>query len=319
MQLNSKKNKFKNRIKTPILITGSTGFIGANLTRKLVNLGYKIVIIVRPNSNLWRIEDLKKNLSIYKADLCDHNKIKKIILKIKPQTIFHLATYGAYSFQNEKEIIKSINLDASMNLLDSCQNFKFNSFINVGSNSEYGFKDTPMKEDDILNPNSYYAVFKSAFTNYCKFISISKKLPIVTLRPFHVYGPYEEKTRLIPVLINNLLKNKSPKLVDPNISRDMIYINDVLNLFIKVSSSKFGFGEIYNVGSGKSYKIKEIYSKISGILNSNIKPKWNSMKNRSWDQKIWVSNIKKAKKKFNWKIEYNLTKGLKETINWYIE
>ena len=55
-----KVNKFKNRIKTPILITGSTGFIGANLTRKLVNLGYKIVIIVRPNSNLWRIDDLKK-------------------------------------------------------------------------------------------------------------------------------------------------------------------------------------------------------------------------------------------------------------------
>ena len=318
MLLNSKKRTSNYNIKLPILITGSTGFIGSNLVKRLVSLRYKVHLIVRTKSNLWRINDIKENIVFHKADLKDYKKIKKIILKVKPKTIYHLATYGAYSYQNESDIIKKINLDASINLLNCCQLIKFNRFINVGSNSEYGFKNSPMKETDILNPNSFYAVFKSSFTHYCRFVSISKKLPIVTLRPFHVYGPYEEKTRLIPVLIKSLLNNKSPKLVDPNISRDMIYIDDVINLFIKVASSDVGYGEIYNVGSGKSYTIKEIYTKISKLLNSDVKPKWSTMKNRSWDQKIWLSNISKAKKKFNWKIEFNLIKGLKETIKWYI-
>ena len=262
-------------------------------------------------------KDIINKVIIHKVDLLEFKKITKIVQIMKPKTIFHLATYGAYSYQINRDKIKKNNLDAAINLLDACKSIKFHVFINTGTNSEYGFKNKPMKESDVIIPNSYYAVFKASFTNYCQFISISKKLPIITVRPFHVYGPYEENTRLIPTLIKCLLMNKSPDLVHSKISRDMIYINDVVDLFITIATKKIDFGEIYNMGSGKNYTIKEIFNKVQSLLNSRIKPKWNTMKNRDWDQKIWVSDMKKVRKKYNWKPKYSLNKGLNETIKWY--
>ena len=93
-----------------------------------------------------------------------------------------------------------------------------------------------MKETDLLTPNSYYAVFKAASTLYCQYESIRKKLPIISIRPFHVYGPYEENTRLIPTLISKLLNNQSPPLVASNIARDMIYIDDVVDFYLMIAS-----------------------------------------------------------------------------------
>ena len=110
-------------------------------------------------------------------------------------------------------------------MVNECKKFKFNVFINAGSNSEYGFRKEKMNENDLVKPNSDYAVFKSASTLFCQQESIINKLPIITVRPFHVYGPYEEPTRLIPTLIRNLLKNKDSRLVSPDIVRDLIFVD----------------------------------------------------------------------------------------------
>ena len=85
-----------------------------------------------------------------------------------------------------------------------------------------------------------------------------------------MYGPYEANTRLIPTLIKNLLINKLPNLVDSKISRDMIYIKDVVDLFITIATKKVDFGEIYNMGSGKNYSLKEIFETVQSLLNSNF-------------------------------------------------
>ena len=98
----------------------------------------------------------------------------------------------------------------------------------------------------------------------------------------------------------------------------MIYIKDTIDLYLKIATQNTEFGEIYNMGSGKSNTIKEIFNEVKYLLKSNVKPNWNSMKNKEWDQKIWVSDMRKVKKKFNWKPKYSLKKGLRETINWYI-
>ena len=78
-------------------------------------------------------------------------------------------------------------------------------------------------------------------------------------------------------------------------------------------------GDIFNIGTGKQKTIKEIYLNLSRLLDCNIRPKWNSMKRRYWDQKIWIADMSKVKKKFNWKPKYNLSKGLTKTISWHKE
>ena len=313
----------KSKIYQPILITGSTGFIGSNLLRYFVKNKIHTNIIIRKNSKLWRIKDIikSKHISVHYSDLNNTKKISSIIDRIKPKSIFHLATYGAYSFQSNEDLIKKNILDCSINLLKSCEKYKFKIFINTGSNSEYGFKSKKMSENDILEPNSFYAVYKAAVSQYFRYLSISKKLHIVTVRPFHVYGPYEEPTRLIPNLISNLIKGKMIKLVSPNISRDMIFIDDCIDLYLQIAKNKNDFGSIYNIGTGKSFTIKEIVKITQKFTNTSntLKPKWNSMKNRSWDQDKWISDMTLAKDKLNWKYKVNLNLGLKKTYLWLLK
>ena len=306
-----------NKIQHPILITGTSGFVGSNLLRFFVSKNIKVNIILRKKSNIWRIKDIINETKIFYVDLREKEKLSKIIQKIKPKSIFHMAAYGAYSYQDQVKLIKSSILDSTMNLVNECKKFKFNVFINTGSNSEYGFRKEKMNENDLVRPNSDYAFFKAASTLFCQQESIINKLPIITVRPFHVYGPYEEPTRLIPTLIRNLLKNKDSHLVSPDIVRDLIYVDDAINLYLKIASKPSVKGDIFNIGTGKQRTIKEIYSNLNNLLNCKIKPKWNSMKRRRWDQKIWKADMSKVKKKFNWKPKHSLKQGLIKTISWH--
>ena len=308
-----------NKIQHPILITGTSGFVGSNLLRFFVSKNIKVNIILRKKSNIWRIKDIINEAKIFYVDLREKEKLSKIIQKIKPKSIFHMAAYGAYSYQDQVKLIKSSILDSTMNLVNECKKFKFNVFINTGSNSEYGFRKEKMNENDLVRPNSDYAFFKAASTLFCQQESIINRLPIITVRPFHVYGPYEEPTRLIPTLIRNLLKNKDSRLVSPDIVRDFIYVDDAINLYLKIASKPSVKGDIFNIGTGKQRTIKEIYLNLNNLLNCKIKPKWNSMKRRRWDQKIWKADMSKVKKKFNWRPKHNLKQGLTKTISWYKE
>jgi len=304
-------------LKYPILITGAAGFVGSNLTRYFVSRGIKVNIMIKRSSNTWRLNDIIKKTNVHYADISDINNVKKIIKKIKPKTIYHLATHGGYSDQTDLVKIKKSILDATYNLINECKKYKFNIFINTGSSSEYGFKNKAMKESDILVPNSYYSVFKSSSSLYCQYESLKSNIQIVTIRPFHVYGPYERSNRLIPSLIRNMLNDKKVKLVSPKVSRDMIYISDVVNFYIMVANKKNLKGEIFNLGSGKKTTIKEIYNLLKKITNYKVKNYWGSMKNRYWDQSIWYSNNSYVKTKLNWKPEVSLKKGLANTVNWY--
>jgi nucleoside-diphosphate-sugar epimerase len=304
-------------LKHPILITGAAGFIGSNLSRYFVNNDIKVNIIIKKSSDTWRIKDILKDLNIFYADISNKKEIKKIINKIKPKTIFHLATHGAYSDQKDLENIKKSILDSTFNLINECKKHKFNSFINTGSSSEYGFKNKAMKETDMLTPNSYYSVFKCSSTLYCQYESIKSNLQISTIRPFHVYGPYERESRLIPTLIGNMLKKKKIKLVSSKITRDLVYIDDVINFYLKIANQKNLRGEIFNLASGKKTTIKKIYNSLKIITNYHIKNEWGSMKNRYWDQAIWFANTSYVQKKLQWKPQVDLKKGLEKTVNWY--
>ena len=304
-------------LKKPILITGASGFIGSNLTRYFVKKGIRVNIIIKKSSNVWRLKDIFENLNVHYADIGDKKKIQTIIKKIKPKTIFHLAAHGAYSSQSDMDRIKSTILDGTINLLNECSKYRFNAFINTGSSSEYGFKDKKMKENDLLVPNSYYSLFKSSATMFCQYMSLKKNLPITTIRPFHVYGPYEEPTRLIPTLLKRLIENKKIKLVSPDISRDLIYIDDVINFYVLIAKKNKLRGEIFNLGYGKKITIKQIYDYLKKITNYKISNKWGTMKNRNWDQKVWFSDMSHVKNKLGWSPKNNYKDGLYKTILWY--
>ena len=112
------------KVKKPILITGASGFIGSNIARYFIQNNIEIHLILRKKNN-WRLKDIQKSANIHYCDLASKNKVNKIIANIKPQTIFHLATHGSYSFQNNLDQIIKSNMHGTINLLYACKKFGF--------------------------------------------------------------------------------------------------------------------------------------------------------------------------------------------------
>ncbi len=296
-----------------ILVTGATGFVGACLARRLIKNKDKVHIILRQNSNIWRIKDVLKELNLHRADLTDFREIKKI----KPQVIYHLATYGAYPFQKDPKKIFQTNVLGTLNLLNACLEVGFDMFINTGSSSEYGNKSKPMSEKDLLEPNTYYSLAKASQTLLCQHLARENNLPIITLRLFSVYGPYEEPTRLVPILINNCLNDKDLSLAWPKTARDFIFVDDVVAAYLKVARSTKLAGHIFNIGTGKQSSLKEIVSVVVKITKARVKQNWGAIPGRPFDTNIWLADISKTKKMLNWQPRYNLEAGLKKTVNWF--
>ena len=152
---------------TKYLVTGGVGFIGANLVRRLVSEGKNVFLITERNSDLWRVQDIIEHVEIFEISLIEYEKIQSLILSIKPEVIFHLASYGGLPFQQDQKQIYAVNFYGTMNLFDACKEVGFDCFINTGSSSEYGIKNAEMREDDVLEPVSDYGVSKAASTNFC--------------------------------------------------------------------------------------------------------------------------------------------------------
>lgn len=304
-----------------ILITGATGFIGANLLHCLVNSDNEIHIILRETSNIWRIKDIinKNKVKKHCCDLTNREKIKKIVLNIKPEIIFNLSVYGGYPFQKDSMKIINNNFIGTVNLLDACTDTGFDCFINTGSSSEYGLKSKSMSESDLLEPINDYGITKAAATLYCQAIGRKENLPIFILRLFSVYGYYEEPSRLIPYLITSCLKGNDLNLASPYSVRDFIFIEDVINAYIKIVNKKENIfsGNIFNIGTAKQHSVNEIFKLIKKLTRYKKEPHWGKVKLRDSDNaKVWVANNDKIKKIIGWEPKHNTENGLKKTIKW---
>ncbi|HAJ56587.1 MAG TPA: NAD-dependent dehydratase [Candidatus Omnitrophica bacterium] len=301
-----------------ILITGATGFIGANLARFFLKKGFDIHAFIRKGSDTWRIRDLISHIRSYGVDLSDVGAVEKAVVKIKPSYIFHAAAFGGYHFQNEAQKIISANFLGTVNLLNACKGLDYKLFVNTGSSSEYGLKSILMKESDICEPVTDYGVSKVAATLFARALAQRDKRPIVTLRLFSPYGYYEGASRLVPSLITAYLSGKAPEVSSPDCVRDFIFIEDVLSAYSKVIDKKGSVaGEIINIGSGRQYRVSDVSRAVARLTGSKAKPQWGKIANPRCEPKHWQADITKAKKLLGWQPKFGLEQGLEKTIGWY--
>ncbi|MDD3262621.1 MAG: NAD-dependent epimerase/dehydratase family protein, partial [Candidatus Absconditabacteria bacterium] len=269
------------------------------------------------NSNYFRINDILNEINIYNVNFLDENEVNVNIEKIQPEIIFHLATAGAAVGKDPITIqeLYNFNVLGTINLINACKKCGFEYFINTGSSSEYGQKDLPMNENDILEPNNDYGVTKASTSMYCKYIGEREKLPIYTFRLFSPYGYYEEKRRLIPTLILNYIHGIQPNLSTPNSVRDYIFIEDVVNYYLNIDKIIGDFGGIYNIANGKQYSIGQIVEIIKKISNSDKEPIYgNSIKQN--EPKYRVSDNKKILATFGFK-QTSIEIGLQKIFEWF--
>ena len=299
-----------------ILVTGATGFVGACLTRKFLELGHEIHAFVRPESNRWRLSDVVNDIFLHNIDLRNAQAVEQAVTNIKPECILHLATYGGFSFQQDVEPIYTANLLGTINLIAACEKSGFNIFINTGSSSEYGLKSAAMKESDHLEPLGNYGVSKAAATLFCRSEAIQKSMPLITLRVFSPYGPWDDPKRLIPYVMSSLLNQKTPELSNPASVRDYIFIDDVIDAYLAVLGTPIVPGAIYNVGSGSQCNIGDVVEKIITKIGGTASVAWGTREIARWEPATWVADISVLESHCNWRPTTSLEDGLQKTITW---
>ncbi len=303
-------------LKGPILVTGASGFIGANLFKMLAAQRQDVFAVVRQDKG-WRLADIDDE-KIIAVDLNDSAATKNLIETLLPKTIFDFVAYGAYSFEESPELIYQTNFQSLVNAVSLLTNFSIAAYIHAGSSSEYGLNCTAPLELDRCEPNSHYAVSKVAAQTYLHYMGKEHKFPAINLRLYSVYGPLEDSSRLIPNLLRQVLSGQLPPFVDPDTSRDFLYVDDACAAFI-LAATKIQpdlYGESFNIGSGHKTTIAEL-AEISCVefAISDV-PQYGKMSGRSWDLTDWYANSEKAKNFLAWQPVYDLNRGLKETFAW---
>ncbi len=301
-----------------VLISGISGFIGSHLARRLVKEESEVYGLVRNSSNLWRISDIKNQISIYYADLKDFESVKNIIQDVQPLKIFHLAAYVdvSRSFEVVDKMVEN-NIKGSLNLLRALEGIDYDCFINTGTCEEYGDNNVPFREDQIPNPVSPYSASKVSTTMFCQMLYKTMGLPIITLRPFLTYGPGQESNMLIPSVIKSVIKSEPFEMTAGEQTREFNYVDDIVEGFIKASVTKRAIGEIINIGNGLEYKIKYVVQKILDLMNSTVNPKIGVLNYRPGETWHFYCDNTKAMELLGWKPKVNLEDGLKMTIDWF--
>lgn len=281
-------------MKEKCLVTGSGGFIGSRLTQRLKENGYETIALARGALNIPDV-------------------LGEILRVQRPELIFHLAAYGNHYQQTDASEIFRANLIGTFNLLEAASTIGFRAFVNTGSSSEYGRKTHPMSELMLPETDTFYGATKVGSTFLVRAFARQLGLPIVTVRPFSVYGPGEAENRFIPTAIRCALSGEEMTLA-PGV-HDWIFVDDFVDGMMLVSENAASLsGEVVNIGSGIQYTNEEVIRTIELVTGQTLKIK-PSGKLRVYDtETMWVAD-NGVIRGLGWRPVYGLLEGIKTTAD----
>ena len=254
------KKDSKLLMKKKILITGGTGFLGYHLINACIKKNFKVTSV--STSEPKKIRFLKK-VKYLTCKLEDKSKLKKII-KTKFDYVINFAGHVVLGVEIVLSTIQAIGCKNLCEILIE-KKLRPRLFIQIGSSLEYGKLKSPHDETMKTKLTNVYGLSKFLATKYLIGLFKKIKFPVTIIRLYQVYGTHQDSNRLIPIVINNCLKNKIFPCSHGKQMRDFIYVDDVVKAIFKTFKTKAVIGEIVNIGYGKTQKIKNLIN--SFLLN----------------------------------------------------
>jgi nucleoside-diphosphate-sugar epimerase len=298
-----------------LLITGGFGFIGKNLIEYFIDK-YEIVVIDKFIDT--EFANKYDKIKVYEYDFFKDNNINDILENEKPYYIINLISI--VSAERNMEIFDDmiqVNLGILLKLYNASKNLNsLKFFLQFGSGEEYGNIDSPLNENNREYPNSPYSLSKQLTSNTAIMLNKNYGFPISVVRPGNLFGKYQGENKFIPYIINQLRNNKEIETTPGEQKRDFIYALDFskgIELIIK-NNNNF-IGEIVNLSSGKSIRLKEIILFCKSYLDSNSEINFGKIPYRENEMMNFQLDIRKFKEKTKEEFENSLFDGLKDYIN----
>jgi len=308
-----------------ILVTGAGGFIGSHLVEALVSKGAEVKTFVRYNSrNDWGMLEnipsgIKENLDVMTGDIIDFGVVKKAVRNC--DIVFHLAALIGipYSYVAPESYVTT-NIKGTMNIMQASLEEGVEKIVHTSTSEVYGTaKYVPIDENHPLQGQSPYSASKIGADMLAHSYFLSFNAPVAIIRPFNTFGPRQSARAVIPTIISQALSGNEVNLGSLTPVRDLTYVKDTVNGFIKVAEADKSIGEIINIGNGKGITVGELAKKILTIMecqNTTIHTDEERVRPEKSEVMELICDNSKAHRMIGWSPAYSLDQGLKETIEW---
>lgn len=309
------------------LVTGGAGFIGSNISERLIKDGHKVVVLdnfsTGLRTNIKELHKLDGDFTLVEGDLRDQNTCRDACKNI--DYVLHQGALGSVPRSVEHPInTNDNNVNGTLNILLTARDLGVKRVVFASSSSVYGSNPAlPKVETMIPNPISPYAASKNICEMYARIFGELYGLESIALRYFNVFGrrqdPNSAYAAVIPIFVKQLLSNEIPTIHgDGEQSRDFSYIDNVIqaNLDACAAPSE-ACGQVYNIAFGDRITLNSLYTKICQLLNKNVAA--NYTEPRKGDVKHSLADISKARSLLGYNPQFDVFKGLEEAIDWYVE
>ncbi len=305
-----------------VLVTGAGGFIGSHLTERLVELGASTRSLVHYNARGtagWLdTSPSRDKIEIVAGDVCDRDSVRQAMRDI--DIVFHLAALIAipYSYHAPASYVRA-NVEGTLNVLQASRELDVERLVHTSTSEVYGTAHyTPIDEAHPLQGQSPYSASKIGADKLAEAFHLSFELPVSTIRPFNTYGPRQSARAVIPTIITQALTRSEVRLGNLEPTRDLNYVADTVEGFIRVAECPEAIGRVINIGSGQEISIGDLASTILSLLGKKIPVIQDSQRVRPENSEVGrlCADNTKAKKILGWQPRYTLKDGLALTIDW---
>jgi nucleoside-diphosphate-sugar epimerase len=300
-----------------ILVTGAGGFIGARVTRRIVEEGHTVWAAVLPGESTERLADLLDRVSVNAVDLREAHAVQELVSAARPERAIHMAWYavpGKYWTAPENLDCVAMSLSLAQALADSgCKRL-----VGIGSCFEYDWDYGFLSEDVTpLRPRTLYGVCKNATREILQAYCERRSVEFAWARIFYLYGPGEVKERLVPSVILAVLNGQTAKCTEGQQIRDYLHVDDVASALWAVAESDL-VGPV-NVGSGEPVKVRSLVETLGGILEAGEKIIFGALPANPAEPPLLVADVRRLKSRTGWEPVFGLDEGLRRTVAWWRE
>jgi len=308
----------------PVLVTGAGGFIASHLVERLVAAGAQVRAFVRYNSRrdpgLLRLlpPQTLAGVEVVAGDLRDLPAVEQAVLGVSH--VFHLGALIAipYSYVHPAEVVET-NLTGSLNVLLAGRAAGVQRIIHTSSSEVYGTaRRVPIDESHPLQGQSPYSASKIGADKLAESFHLSFDLPVVTLRPFNTYGPRQSTRAVIPAIITQALTSDVVRLGNLEASRDLTYISDTIEGFMRAAETPGLEGQTINLGAGREIRIGDLAQKVIELIGRPVRVEVEAQRLRPQKSEVGrlLSDNRLAARLMGWQPRVDLDEGLRRTIAW---
>ena len=297
------------------LVTGASGFLGSHLVRELLEKGHSVSVLLRPDSNVWRLHESIARVRVIPGSMQDLSGLALELEREPVDVAFHLAWAGVTAEHRNSTEPAIRNLSGTLNLWEVLHKAGCKTFIGAGSQAEYGPSSTALHETTPAAPQTVYGASKLSLGILLQQLCATVGMRFAWLRLLSAYGPADDARHMVPSLVSALLRREKPALTAGEQVWDYLFVTDAAAAFCAVMESHAS--GVFNLCSGQTCILRDFITVIRDCIDPTLSLGFGELPYRTDQVMHLEANISRLHEATGWSPKINLAEGIRRTVDWH--